>query len=460
MNHARRPTHSFGSCGSRRWALASTFTLIVLIVEGGCGGDPQLMPTPNLYAWGKFDPFAEVPPELQTSGVDVMYLTDRAREEDSPNGATYGYKRSRSAAFGISQLAIGDGVSWEQLVAASRTSKRSIKLPLKVTKTTELGRLPPVPPKLFVATTGPATGPSSRPSEGGADAAQATLAEAQRTLSGMLAKSPVKEVYIFVHGYSNTFEDSIITVGQLWHFFGRRGVALAYSWPAGRPGLLRGYNYDFQSSQFTVYHMKQALRQIALNPDVQKVHILAHSRGTDVVAAALRELHLEITASGRSTREVLKLGTVVLAAPDLDMDVVISRLATAQLGHVPERAAVYVCSKDKALGISKWLFGGIARLGEIEPDVFTREEIDALHRQKTPQFIDAQVSTLGAFGHGYFHANPAVSSDLILLMRYHLGPGAECGRPLGLDPKGFWVIDDKYPKRETADEPALAEAER
>jgi hypothetical protein len=30
-------------------------------------------------------------------------------------------------------------------------------------------------------------------------------------------------------------------------------------------------------------------------------------------------------------------------------------------------------------------------------------------------------------------------------MRYGLAPGAEYGRPLGVDKKGFWVIDDKYP---------------
>ena len=57
------------------------------------------------------------------------------------------------------------------------------------------------------------------------------------------------------------------------------------------------------------------------------------------------------------------------------------------------------------------------------------------------QIIDARISNPGAFGHSYFHANPAVSSDLVLLIRDGLLPGPE--RPLRADPKGFWYIDDR-----------------
>ena len=67
---------------------------------------------------------------------------------------------------------------------------------------------------------------------------------------------------------------------------------------------------------------------------------------------------------------------------------------------------------------------------------------------KTIQVIDAHVSKLGSFGHSYFHASPAVSSDLVLLMRYQLSPGTETGRPLRSHDSGFWVIDDTYPAPE------------
>src|SRR5205823_4649635 len=114
---------------------------------------------------------------------------------------------------------------------------------------------------------------------------QATAEEAfRRELSARLAKTPTKEVYVFVHGFANTFDDSIRTIGQLWHFFGRGGVPIAYTWPAGSPGVL-SYMYDRESSEFTVYHFKQMLKLLASCPDVKEINIICHSRGTDIVSA-------------------------------------------------------------------------------------------------------------------------------------------------------------------------------
>ena len=267
----------------------------------------------------------------------------------------------------------------------------------------------------------------------------------RKELSAQLAKTPVKEVYVFIHGFDNTFDDSVETIAELWHFFGRQGLPVAYSWPAGSKGLLRGYETDTTSSEFTVHHLKQVLRVIASCPDVQKIHIIAHSRGTDTAITALRELHMEIHASGKNTREVLKLGTLVLAAPDIDVDVVIQKFTTVRLGQVPERFAIYICSKDKALGLSSWLSGGLERLGDLKATMFTPAELHMLRTSETIQIVDARVTHLGDFAHDYFHANPAVSSDLILLMRYQLSPGAETGRPLRVTDNGFWAVDDGYP---------------
>jgi esterase/lipase superfamily enzyme len=283
---------------------------------------------------------------------------------------------------------------------------------------------------------------SAQPTTTSADV-DAAYELSENELSARLAKSRVKDVYVYVHGVQNSFADSVLTIAEIYHFLGRQGVAIAYSWPAGGRGLLRGYNYDYNSSEFTVYHLKQMLRKIAANPDVNKIHILAHSRGTDALLSAVRELHLEISGGGRSTREVLKLGSVVLAAPDLDVDVVIQRAATARVGLVPERATIYICDKDSALGLSRFLFGSM-RLGKLKPEIFTPEELKALRGSRNLAVVDARVEKPGSMGHSYFYQNPAVSSDLILLMRYHLAPGAEHGRPLNATDNGFWSIDDSY----------------
>jgi esterase/lipase superfamily enzyme len=436
--------------------LILTLFVAVCLCGGGCSPKTSkldLMPTPNLYVRGDFDPFADVPPGLRSNGVDVIYVTDRKPEEDLPDphdAPQYGYERSRSTAFGVSRVEFGKDVSWDELAKASRSSKRDIKLPVRVVKTTEVGRMPPTP-RVLIKARSPAVATSQ------ASAATATpammpaaddpnVAKAEQLLSEHLARTPVKDVYIYIHGYASTFDDASLTVAQLWHFFGRQGVPIAYTWPAGHGGLLKGYTYDRESSEFTVYHLKEMIRHIAENPDVHKIHIIAHSRGTDVAINALRELHLEIEGrDGKSTRDVLKLGTLVLAAPDVDFDVLVQRTITARLGQVPEQSVIYVSASDRAVGLSNWLFGGTMRLGVLQSNVFSAQELTTMRDETNVAIVQAKVSEKGSFGHDYFFTSPAVSSDLVLAARYHCRAGAEFGRPLKIENGGFWMIDDAYP---------------
>jgi esterase/lipase superfamily enzyme len=256
-------------CSGCRGALLGWF---VLLLAAGCGGSTPLMPTPNIYARGLAEPFENVPPALQSDTVDVLYMTDRKPEPGSkPANAKYGIKRSRSVAYGIATVRFGKDVSWDQLERASKTSKRNVKLPMRITKTVELGRFPDTPKSLIesdadspiadTAGTRPTTTKVERDEQ---------IVRAEALLSERLAQVPDKEVFIFVHGYNNEFYDAVVTIAGLWHFLGRRGVPIAYTWPAGQSGLLRGYNYDRESSEFTVFHLKQAIREVAHNPDVKK----------------------------------------------------------------------------------------------------------------------------------------------------------------------------------------------
>src|SRR5215510_7829417 len=440
----RRPSMHGHRQAYRSWAVV--FVLAGLVLSAGCA-TPVLMPTPNLYRHPDFNPFATVPPVLQGNRIQVLYVTDRAPEQGrngqppAPDQVQYGHKRSRSTAFGVAELAIGDAhLSWEELARESRTATRDKKLELSVVSTRELGRFAPTPPSLIIFRPGgaPATTP---PAMSAADAA--TEQRFLEQLQAQLAKTPRKDVYLFIHGFNVGFKDSILTIGELWHFLGREGVPMAYSWPAGE-GLLRAYESTNQSALFTIYHLKQTLRLLASSPVVDKVHIIAHSRGTAVATDAARELHLELGCTGEESRR-LKLGTTVLAAADLDLDAAIERNVTARVGEAVDAVAIYVFKGDKALAFSNVLSGGSMRLGDVHTDIFDPEEIAALRATQRLQLIDARITKPGSFGHSYFHANPAVSSDLILYLRYRLPPGGKDGRPLGNADNGFWYIDNDYP---------------
>jgi esterase/lipase superfamily enzyme len=411
----------------------------VLVVGGVAGCASQLMPTPNLFTGSSVDPFADVPAPLRTPYSEVIYVTDRAPVAAGDGQVQYGYGRSRTLAFGTVRVGFGRHVSWEQLVAASRSRLRLLNLSLHVDQVTETGRFAPSPPYWEQDASGKFV-------ESPADVAQDQASEVafKQMIQQRLDLGPSKEVYVYVHGFANTFDESVQVLSQVWHFLGRRGVPVAYSWPSGRAGL-RGYPYDRESGEYTILHLKRLLRLLGECPGVERVHVLAHSRGTDVALTALHEIHLECLAAGQRTRDVLKLETLVLASPDIDTDLALQKLTDEQFFHVPKATVIYLSEGDLALKLANWLFLGIARLGRLQPDDLKPQDRALLKRLEQVQFVDTFDVSTGLLGHTDFYYNPAVSSDLILVLRDRRLPGEEHGRPLAPEKGGFWGIGPWYP---------------
>ena len=58
---------------------------------------------------------------------------------------------------------------------------------------------------------------------------EAAVEAFRRLLVKQLDLTPRKEVFIFVHGFHNTFDDAAFAMAELWHFLGRIGVPIVYS---------------------------------------------------------------------------------------------------------------------------------------------------------------------------------------------------------------------------------------
>lgn len=437
---ARSNTHRIDRLaghGIRSFPLA---VLAILIAVGltGCGsGGPTLVSAPNLYADSDAKPFANVPAELQTDSATVLYATDRQSETVK---GVFGYnaKRSRVTTYGLCTVGMGKpGTTWDELVTASTTHERPAELPLSLTGIDERGHYPALGAAVEV------NGKWMDDPAYTEECAKATE-ELHRVLAEQLAKTPCKELFVFVHGYNNTFESGAFRAAQIWHFLGRGGVPVLYSWPAGSTGLLKGYTRDRESGEFTNPHLKQFLRALASCPQVTKINLIAHSRGTDVLATAIRELHLEIRGTGKDTRSELKLGQLILAAPDIDLDVFIERFSADRVGFVAERLTIYVSGNDKAIGLSTWLFGSLGRIGKLAFGDLSPEMQAASKHHPVMNIVDVRAKT-NATGHDYFLSSPAALSDVILVLRDHGAPGEANGRPLFNDPTGFWELNDGYP---------------
>ena len=441
LRAVRKTTVSTRDCAVRVLGAA------VLLV--GCSGVPRLMPPPRIYTGAVARPLFTRPAPPTTS-VDLLYVTDRA-PVTKPNGSLeYTSDRSRSMAFGSVTVEIGEKVSWPVLAEQSTESPRHLPLELHLDVATELGRFPPIPYDVDPVPGGIMRSPAV------VDVHERAAADLQAEVARRIAASPRKEVVLFVHGYANTFEDAAFSMADLCHFFGREFVCGIFTWPAGGSrGLMAGYNVDRESSEFAVQHLKQAIRLIGQTPGVERIHLMAHSRGTDVVASALRELNIEAYAAGASIADRFKLMNVVLLAPDIDADVAAMKIfgvvsdPDLAYGAAPQPRKVfsgpgvhitsYVSWGDKALTLSEFLYGSLQRLGRVQLERLGKEQAaKAVRLAYLLDFIEVK-ATPGFLGHSYFTSDPAVSSDLIALIRYGLKPG-EPGRPLEEIQRPFWRI--------------------
>ena len=428
---------------------ARSLALVLLaFVLGGCATSHVMMPTPALYTGANARPLFQAPIDGSSTSLDLLFITDRAPAapgDDSP----YTASRSRSIAFGSTMIDFGEGISWDTL-AESTEADRATAVPLKLGPTTEMGRFPPIPYEL----TSVANGKARRPSvvEAHRQAKQALQAEIARRI----AAARRKEVVLFVHGYHDSFDQAALTMAQLCHFLGRDFVCAIFTWPAGgRGGILFGYDVDRESSEYAIEDLLKAIRIVGTTPGVERVHLLAHSRGTDTLASALAQLSAEAYALRSSPAHEFHIGNVVLIAPDLDGDVAVTKIfkvfsdpdlpfgTNAQPDVVipPSpglNVTLYVSRNDKAIATAGWMFGSIARLGRIDATMFTPDQIEAIGNLGAVDIIEVDRAT-DFFGHSYFISNPRVSADIIAMIRYGLKPN-EPGRPLEQIVGSFWRV--------------------
>lgn len=421
--------------------------VVLLLTLPGCSKYSfyDLAPAPNLYVHHGQNPYPAVPESLRTTEAPVIYVTDREPEKLTPAQTAagyqtaYGYRRSRSTAFGIINVDLGPGMTWDQLAATSTEHDRAKPIRLVCKDTRELGRFPPTPDGIVIEDG------MAKLRDGISKERLQAENQFRALMAERLAQASTHDAYIFIHGYNSEFEWPAYVIAQMWHYMGRPGVPIAYSWPAGSPGLLRGYQYDRESGEFTIFHLKRFLLLLGSVPGLERVCIVAHSRGTDVATSALRELTLEL-GGWQEARRALKLSILVLAAADLDFEVVNQRLVAEEFLLVPDRTVFYVHKEDEALGLADWMFASNARMGQLGPDAVKPEGKIVLHQAKRLEIVDARISTPEMFSHSYFYAHPAACSDLILVLRDGRAAGAENGRPLKRDPSGFWILDNQYPE--------------
>ena len=431
--------------GARRIAVGVLASLLA-----GCATTHSLMPTPSVYTGPSAKPlFADASIASGPPTLDLLFITDRAPAEQA-DVSPYTGSRSRSLAFGSTMIQFGEDVSWDVLAKESTATQRVAPLRLKLGPTTELGRFPAIPYAVTVAPDGIRRVPAV------VEAHEKAKQQLQAEIARRIAIARRKEVVLFVHGYDSSFESAALTMGEMCHFLGRDFVCGIFTWPAGgRRGTSLGYNFDRESSEYAVADLVKAIRLVARTPGVERIHLIAHSRGTDTLASAVAELSVEAHTLQSSPEREFHIGNVVLVAPDLDGDVALTKIfkvfsdpdlpfgGKADPGAlIPPspglRVTLYVSPDDRALATASWLFGSIARLGGVDATMFSADQIEEIALLHAVDIIEVRGKT-DFFGHSYFVSNPKVSADIVAMLRYGLAPN-EPGRPLQQIAGSFWRV--------------------
>jgi len=387
---------------------------VILLFAAGCTTNKpyqvELMPAPEVYTSGTVDPFSGIEniADERVPYRGILYATDRrpAGEEE----AFYKNQRGFLLRLGLAKITLGDNkLDWEEARRISLLKNRTDKYPLQLAAVEEFGVLDRSVSELI--------DPALLPAD---------LRAPAETFAGLvdskLAISRNKEILIYVHGYKVVFDNPILVTTELWHFLGYDGVAIAFAWPS-TPSTW-AYMSDLETAALSAHSLRILIQYLAQETRAERINIIGYSAGTRVVIDALDQLSL-MSAAGQTDglQEELPIGQVILVGSDYDRDLFAASLVNGLL-EVPQSLTIYLSETDKALGLSRWLFGR-NRLGQMWTERPLKPHVaEYIRKNESLALIDVTDAEAAAAGngHAYFRKSPWVSSDILVSLLYDLAP--------------------------------------
>lgn len=247
-------------------------------------------------------------------------------------------------------------------------------------------------------------------------------------------QSAHRELFVFVHGFNVSFEDAALRTAQIHHDLKFEGAPIFFSWPANDKFIFT-YPADETNVAWSVPHLKQFLLEIVKESQAQSVNLVAHSMGNRALAAALREIELEMHDQARLFNQV------ILAAPDIDADDFRNNIAPA-MQKTARGLTLYASSHDEALLASQFIHRQ-PRAGDAGEGLTVLAGIDT---------IDVTAIDQSFFGHSYYGSSHPVLNDLKALLTGAVPPRDRTWlSPAERDGLTYWIFQ---PARTAAAESA------
>ena len=244
------------------------------------------------------------------------------------------------------------------------------------------------------------------------------------SLKALVAKSPHKQAFVFIHGFDTSFEDAAMRTAQLDHDLNFDGAPIFYSWSSRGELNLLAYAADETTVDQTVPQLADFLQMVATRTGAERIHVIAHSMGNRALVNALAQLDTR----GQNHKPFRQ---IVLAAPDIDR-VVFQRLAKEIPGKA-ENVTLYASSHDQALQASL-KFHGFPRAGDATGGVVIVPGITSID-------ASAVATELFSFGHSFFADSRSVLDDIRALFDAGSLPATRGLHPVKIGDQVYWRID-------------------
>jgi esterase/lipase superfamily enzyme len=230
-----------------------------------------------------------------------------------------------------------------------------------------------------------------------------------RTLRQQVKDAPSKDLFIFVHGFNNTFEDTARRAAQMAYDLDFDGTPLLYSWPS--QGSATAYAVDEAAVGISGRKMADFLETVVAQSGAERIHLLAHSMGNRALIEALQTY---LAKRAPDQRQHI-FGQIVFTAPDVDRDYFVD--AIGSLRSAAERVTLYASGNDYALRSSQFLHGA-PRAGTAGDFIIRLAGLDTIDMSSVPA---------DALGHSYFAANSGAIYDMFRLLWRGDPPPQRCG---------------------------------
>jgi esterase/lipase superfamily enzyme len=226
------------------------------------------------------------------------------------------------------------------------------------------------------------------------------LAQAKANFDTRIKRTPGRRVLIFVHGFNTRFEEAVYRFAQIVHDARVDVAPVLFTWPSG--GRVTDYVYDRDSAVYSRDAFEAVLQALVKDPNVDSISILAHSMGNYLAIESLRQMSIRDRGLSPKIRDVM------LASPDIDVDVFRRQIAEIDAGPRPAQFTLFVSRDDRALGLSSFLARDSTRLGALDPN---KEPYRSILEQGRVQVIDlTSIASNDITNHGKFASGEVVGA--------------------------------------------------